>query len=131
MAFDNNVFITGNLTRDPELRFTGQGTPVCNFGVAWNQRNKDGEDKAHYFDCSAWRDLAENIAESCKKGDRVNITGRLNFRTWETDGKTHSKVEIAVEDMGPSARWATTTQSKIKRQAGGEVKETFPSEEPF
>lgn len=130
MAFDNNVFITGNLTRDPELRFTPQGTAVCHFGVAWNQRNKDGEDKAHYFDCSAWRDLAENIAESCKKGDRVNIHGRLDFRTWESDGKTHSKVEITVEDMGPSARWATTTQTK-KRKADVPTAEKVPEEEPF
>ncbi|MBA51766.1 MAG: single-stranded DNA-binding protein [Acidimicrobiaceae bacterium] len=118
MAFDNNVFITGNLTRDPELRFTASNIPVCSFGIAWNQRNRDGEDKPHYFNCTAWRDLGENIAESFRSGDRVSVVGRLDFQQWERDGQKQSRVEILVEDMGPSARWATTTQTKVSRGSG-------------
>ena len=62
MAFDNNIVLVGNVTRDPELRFTQGGAAVCGFGIAWNQRSNQGEDKAHFFDVSCWRDLAENVA---------------------------------------------------------------------
>ena len=77
MAFDNNVVLVGNATRDPELRFTQSGAAVCDFGLAWNQRSQQGEDKAHYFEITCWRDLAENVAESVTRGMRVVVYGRL------------------------------------------------------
>ena len=134
MSFNNNVYITGNLTRDPELRFTKSGAPLCNFGIAWNQRKQNGDETAHFFDCTAWRDLAENIAESFKSGDRVNIQGRLDFQKWETDGKTNTKVSIVVEEAGPSSQWATTSQTKQTRAETSSREESappIPDEEPF
>lgn len=133
MSFNNNVYITGNLTRDPELRFTAQGTPLCTFGIAWNQRKQNGDEVAHFFNCTAWRDLAENIAESFKRGHRVNIQGRLDYQQWETDGKKNSKVEILVEEAGPSAQWATTSQTKLNRTETSDASapQQYPDEEPF
>ena len=85
MAFNNTITITGNVTREPELRFTPAGAALCEFGVAWNLRKQNGDDEAMFFNVTCWRSLAENVAESIDKGDRVIVTGRLNWRSWETD----------------------------------------------
>ena len=116
MAFDNTVTITGNVTRDPELRFISDGTPLCNFGVAWNKRNQNGDDEAMFFEVTCWRNLAENVAESIGRGDRVVVSGRLNFSNWETDeGEKRSKVDIIAEEVGPSLKWATAEVSRTPR----------------
>ena len=113
--------ITGNITRDPELRFTPNGQAVATFGVAVNRKWKDarGEQQEHasFFDVKCWRELAENVTNSLAKGDRVIVTGRLEQRSWETDsGEKRSKVEIVADEVGPSLRWANATVTRVERQ---------------
>ena len=122
MAFDNTVTIVGNVTRDPELRFTQGGAAVASFGVAWNMKNRDGEESVSFFDVTCWRSLAENVAESVTKGTRVVIYGRLNHRTWETqDGEKRSKVDIIADEVAPSLRWASAeiTRNEFRGESGG------------
>jgi len=121
MAFDNNVVIVGNVTRDPELRFIQSGTAVASFGLAWNQRSSQGgEEKAHFFDVTCWRDLAENVADSIEKGDRVVVYGRLDYRSWESEnGEKRSAVQIVADEVSPSLRWATAEVTKTDRRADG------------
>ena len=124
MASDNCVTLVGNITDDPELRFTPSGLPVANFTVAVNRRvPKDGgwEDKLEgFFRCSCWRDMAENVAESLQKGARVVVVGRLQQRSWEDqEGNKRSTVEVQVDEVGPSLRWATARPEKSQRSSGG------------
>lgn len=124
MASENVVTLVGNITDDPELRFTPSGLPVANFTVAVNRRvPKDGgwEDKLEgFFRCSCWRDMAENVAESLQKGARVMVVGRLQQRSWEDqDGNKRSAVEVQVDEVGPSLRWATARPERSQRSGGG------------
>ena len=120
MAFDNTVTVVGNITRDPELRFTPGGAPVASFGLAWNRRDQNGEDVTSFFDVTCWRDLAENVAESLSKGARVVVYGRLDQRSWENqEGERRSKVEIIADEVAPSLRWATAEVTKNSRDGGG------------
>jgi single-strand DNA-binding protein len=118
---DNTVTLVGNVTDDPELRFTPSGAAVANFTVAVNRRykNADGqwEDKLDgFFRCNCWRDMAEHVAESLTKGTRIVVTGRLQQRSWEDqDGGKRSAFEIQVDEVGPSLRWATATVQKTER----------------
>ena len=138
MAFDNTVTIIGNVTRDPELRYLNSGTALASFGVAWNNRYKDrnGEqvEETSFFDVTCWRDLADNVAESISKGDRVIIYGRLDQRSWETqEGEKRSKVEIQADEVAPSLRWATAQVNKIRRDGpsgGGNAGGPPPRNEP-
>ena len=113
MAIDNTVTITGNATREPELRYTPSGQAVASFGVAVNRRwqnrqTQEWEEAVSFFDVTAWSQLAENIAESVAKGTRVTVTGRLDQRSWETpEGDKRSKIEIVADDIAVSLRWAT------------------------
>jgi single-strand DNA-binding protein len=117
-----NVTIVGNLTRDPELRFTPAGAPVTTFGVAVNRRwqNRDSqqwEESTSFFNVTCWRDLAQNVSESLEKGSRVLVSGRLDQRSWETqDGERRSVVEIVADEVGPSLRWATATVNRNERR---------------
>ena len=100
MVSYNRVILAGNLTRDPELRFTQSGIPVCDFGIAVNRRRRDAEDEAHFFDISAWRELGETIANYKKKGDPILVEGRLQYRTWEAqDGSKRSKVDVVADNV--------------------------------
>ncbi|MBC8364207.1 MAG: single-stranded DNA-binding protein [Actinobacteria bacterium] len=122
MAYDNTVTVVGNVTRDPELRFTPGGAPVTNFSVAWNRKDQNDEDVVSFFDITCWRSLAENVAESITKGQRVIVYGRLEHRSWENnDGERRSKVEIIADDVAPSLRWATaeTTRNEFRGDGGG------------
>ncbi len=124
MSSDNTITLVGNITDDPELRFTPSGAAVANFTVAVNRRiNRDGqwEDKLDgFFRCNCWRDMAENVAESLQKGSRVMVVGRLQQRQWEDkDGNKRSSFEIQVDEVGPSLRWATATVQKSSRSSGG------------
>lgn len=120
MAFDNNVIVVGNVTRDPELRFTPSGAAVANFGLAWNRKGRDGEDVTSFFDVTAWNQMAENIGESVTKGMRVVVYGRLDQRSWETqDGDKRSKVEIVADEVAPSLRWATAEVHRNPRDGDG------------
>lgn len=123
-GLQNSVTIVGNVTDDPELRFTPSGLPVANFTVAVNSRVKKGdqwEDRNDgFFRCSCWRDMAENVAESITKGTRVMVIGRLQEQKWEdNDGGKRSRIEIQVDEVGPTLRWATATVQKSQRSSGG------------
>lgn len=121
----NQVTIVGNLTRDPELRYTPNGAAVVKFGVAVNRSyvNRNGEkvEQTDFFTVNAWRQLAENCAESLKTGSRVIVSGRLQARSWETEGgDKRSTVEIEADEIGPSLRWASATIIKPARGGPGE-----------
>lgn len=125
MASENSVTLVGNITDDPELRFTPSGAAVANFTVAVNRRfrNQDGtwDDKLEgFFRCSCWRDMAENVAESLQKGTRVMVVGRLQQRSWDDqEGNKRSTIEVQVDEVGPSLRWATAQVQKSQRSGGG------------
>ncbi len=121
MAFDNTVTVVGNITRDPELRYTQGGAAVASFGLAWNMKGRDGkEDQVSFFDVTCWRQLAENVAESLTKGSRVVVYGRLDQRSWENqDGDRRSKVEIIADDVAPSLKWASAQLTRNEFRGGG------------
>jgi single-strand DNA-binding protein len=122
MGIDNNVTVTGNVTRDPELRFTQGGMAVASFGLAWNKRKQDGEDEVSFFDVTCFRSLAENVAESIPKGARVVVQGTLSQRSWENqEGERRSKVEIVADEVAPSLRWASAeiSRNEFKGDSGG------------
>ena len=99
MVSFNRVVLAGNLTRDPELRFTGNGIPVCDFGLAVN-RVRSKSEEVDFFDITAWRELGETIANYKKKGDPILVEGRLQYRTWEAqDGSKRSKVDVVADNV--------------------------------
>jgi single-strand DNA-binding protein len=121
----NTITVVGNLTREPELRYTPSGAAVAKFGIAVNRSytNRSGEkvEQTDFFNVNAWRQLAENIAESLQTGTRVVVTGRLQSRSWETeDGQRRNVVEIEADEVGPSLRWATAQITKVTRGGPGE-----------
>lgn len=121
----NSITVVGNLTREPELRYTPSGAAVAKFGIAVNRfyTNRSGEkvEQTDFFNVNAWRQLAENIAESLKTGTRVVVTGRLQSRSWETEeGQRRTVVEIEADEVGPSLRWATAQVTKVTRGGPGE-----------
>ena len=121
---DNTVTLVGNVTRDPELRYTPSGQTIATFGMAVNRRwqnrqTQEWEEQTSFFDIKAWASLAENAAESIQRGTRVIVTGRLEQRSWETDnGEKRSKVEVVADEVAPSLRWATAQVQKIDRRDG-------------
>lgn len=135
MAIGNTVTLVGNVTRDPEVRFTKSGTPVAQFGLAYNNRkfNKttnDYDEEVSFFDVTVWQSLAENVGESLHKGDRVVVSGRLEQQTWETDeGAKRSKVEIVADEVGPSLRWASAKIMKNERENRDSAPRSAPSSE--
>src|ERR671939_2021674 len=99
MVSFNRVVLAGNLTRDPELRFTNDGVPVCSFGLAVN-RVRSRNEEVDFFDVSAWRELGETIANYKKKGDPILVEGKLQYRTWEAqDGSRRSKVDVVADNV--------------------------------
>ncbi len=126
MAGETTITIIGNITNDPELRFTPSGAAVANFTVASTPRNfdrqsndwKDGE--TLFMRCSVWRDAAENVAESLQRGTRVIVSGRLRSRSYETkEGEKRTVVEMEVDEVGPSLRYATAKIAKTSRGGSG------------
>ena len=126
MAGDTIITVVGNLTADPELRFTPSGAAVANFTVASTPRIydrqsgewKDGE--ALFLRCNIWREAAENVAESLTRGARVIVSGRLKQRSFETrEGEKRTVVEVEVDEIGPSLRYATAKVNKVSRSGGG------------
>ena len=124
-AGDTQITIIGNLTRDPELRYTPTGQAVANFAVASTPRYldkntnewKDGD--ALFLNCSVWRQAAENVAESLQRGMRVIVSGRLRQRSYETkEGEKRTVVEVEVDEVGPSLRYATAKVNKAARGSG-------------
>src|SRR6266540_4916113 len=117
---DTHVTITGNLTDDPELRFTPTGAPVTNFRIAVTARVRDGETwrdgDTSFFRVNAWRTLAEHVAESLSKGDRAIVVGRLKSRSWETaEGEPRSVVEVDADEVAPSLRFAVAKPQRPER----------------
>jgi len=126
MAGETTITLIGNLTADPELRFTPSGAAVANFTVASTPRTfdrqtqewKDGE--AMFITCAAWRGLAENVAESLTKGARVIVSGRLRSRSYEgREGEKRTVFEIEVDEIGPSLRYATAKVTRTSSSSGG------------
>jgi len=127
----NQIVVVGNLTREPELRYTPNGAAVAKFGIAVNRfyTNRQGEkvEQTDFFTVNAWRSLAENVAESLKVGTRVVVTGRMQTRSWETeDGQKRSTVEIEAEEIAASMRFATVA---ITKPAKSQTSEWVPEEE--
>ena len=134
MAFDNTVTVSGNVVRDPELRFTNSNKAVCEFTVAWNQMARDGQEKkAHFFDCVAWEKMAESVSENARRGQRVTVTGRLNFESWEKDGQKRNKVNLVVEDVGMSLKFKDSGDPDAVASTAAAVKTVQAAfdEEPF
>ena len=130
---DTHVTITGNLTDDPDLRFTPNGHAVANFRLAVTARVKDGDSwkdgETSFFRINVWRQLAEHVSESLSKGDRAVVIGRLKSRSWETpEGDKRSVVE--ADEVAPSLRWAV---AKLQRAANGSAKGKgeFNDDPPF
>ncbi len=123
MAAANSITIIGNVTREPELRFTPSGQANTRFGVAvnrrWQDRAGEWQEAVSFFDVVAWREMAENIGQSLQKGSRVIVTGRLEQRSYETkEGQKRSVVEIIADEVGPSLRWATVDVHRNERKEG-------------
>jgi len=134
VAFDNTVTVSGNVVRDPELRFTNNNKAVCEFTVAWNQMARDGQEKkAHFFDCVAWEKMAESVSENARRGQRVTVTGRLNFESWEKDGQKRNKVNLVVEDVGMSLKFKDSGVPDAVASTAAAVKTVQAAfdEEPF
>ncbi len=137
MAGETIITVVGNLTADPELRYTQNGLPVANFTIASTPRNfdrqanewKDGE--ALFLRASVWREFAEHVAGSLTKGSRVIATGRLKQRSYETrEGEKRTAIELEVDEIGPSLRYAT---AQVTRAAGGggQSRGQIPTDEPW
>ena len=125
-AGDVTITVIGNLTDDPELRFTPSGAAVAKFRIASTPRIldrqtnewKDGE--SLFLTCSVWRQAAENVAESLQKGARVIVSGRLRQRSYETrEGEKRTVMELEVDEIGPSLKYATAKVQKMQRSSGG------------
>lgn len=126
MANFNKVILAGNLTRDPELRFTNNGIPVCNFGIAVNRVRSQNEE-VDFFDVTAWRELGETIANYKSKGDPILLEGRLQFRSWDTnEGEKRNKVDVVADNIqflsrgqGESENGGSSGGQKAGATAGG------------
>ena len=116
---DNTVTLVGNVTRDPELRYTSGGRGVASFGLAVNRRyqvNGEWQEQTSFFNVVAWGTLGENAAASLNKGTRVVVYGRLEQRSWETqEGEKRSVIEVVADELGPSLRWAQAQVEKTAR----------------
>jgi len=136
----NSVYLIGNITRDPELRFTPSGQATATFGLAVNRRwqnrqTQEWEEATSFFDIVCWREQAENASESLSRGARVIVTGRMEQRSWETpEGEKRSKIEVVADEIGPSLRWATAQVTKNERRGaeggysgGGAARNGAPS----
>ncbi|HVX55098.1 single-stranded DNA-binding protein [Nocardioides sp.] len=145
MAGDTVITVIGNLTDDPELRFTPSGAAVANFTVAstprtFNRQTNGWEDgETLFLRCSIWRQAAENVAESLTRGTRVVVQGRLKSRSYETrEGEKRTVMELEVDEIGPSLTWATAKVTRVSRQGGqsggfggGGQQQSAPANDPW
>ena len=131
----NTITVVGNLTRDPELRYTPTGQAVVKFGIAVNRfyvnRNGERVEQTDFFNVNAWRSVAVNVAESLTTGARVLVTGRLQSRNWETeDGQKRSAVEIEAEEVAASLRFATVAITKAAKAGSADEAQDQGEEVP-
>lgn len=139
MASENSVTLVGNLTKDPDLRYTTSGRGVVSFGLAVNRRyqvNGEWQEQTSFFNIVAWGDLGEHLAASVTKGDRLIVTGRLEQRSYETkEGEKRSVTEVVADEAGPSLRWAEATVERISRDSAPSRSQAadpvYGDEEPF
>jgi single-strand DNA-binding protein len=138
MAIDNTVTLIGNLTDDPELRFTPNGAAVANFRLAVTPRIRQGDSwtdgETSFFRVNCWRALAENVTESLTKGARAIVIGRLRMRSWETDGgEKRTVVEVEADEVAPSLKFAAAKVERTgaKAAAGASKGGQFDDEPPF
>lgn len=136
MAGETQVTVVGNLTDDPELKFTPSGAAVANFTVAQTPRTYDKnsnewvDGETNYFRCAVWRQPAENVAESLSKGMRVVVTGALKIRNFERqDGSKGTSVEVNVDEVGPSLRYASAKVTKVQRSGGQNQGQSAPQQQ--
>lgn len=120
----NSISVVGNLVEDPELRYTQSGTALANVRVAssrrYQDRNQEWQEETAFFRGTVWREMAEQVAESLHKGDRVIITGSIEQRDWEDNqGQKRSSLELRIQEIGPSLRWATAQVNRIARSGSG------------
>src|SRR5207248_5822336 len=137
MAGETTITVVGNLTTDPELRFTPSGAAVANFTVASTPRTLDRQSgewrdgDSLFLRCSLWRQFAENVAESLTRGARVLVQGRLRQRSYETkEGEKRTVVELEVDEIGPSLRYATAKINKVSRGSNGNQRRGAPADDP-
>lgn len=120
---DNTITLVGNLTRDPELRFTSTGRGVASFGIAVSRRyqvNNEWQEQTSFFNVTAWGELGENAAASLTKGSRIVVTGRLEQREYTTrEGDKRTAIDVIADELGPSLRWATATVQRTTKKEGG------------
>jgi len=133
---ENAVILVGNLTGNLELRFTQAGKARANCGMAVNRRwfrNEVWEEQTSFFNLVMWDELAENAVKTLVKGTRVVVSGRLEQRAWEQDGVKRTAVEVMVDDIGPSLRWATATVAKTPKKDKAPATDNAAEyqEEPF
>ena len=130
----NTITVVGNLTRDPELRYTQSGKATVAVGIAVNrsfQQNGEWKEATTFMNVVAWDQLAENIAASLTKGTRVVVTGRLDVREYEArEGGKRTSVDIVAEDIGPTLRWATVTVERTPAKGSGEGGGSAPRQAP-
>jgi single-strand DNA-binding protein len=146
MANDNQVMLVGNLTDDPELKFTPSGAAVVNFRLAVTPRIKDGDSwrdgETSFFRINAWRQMAENAADTLTKGTRAIVVGRLRTRSWETpEGERRTVTEVEADELGPSLKFATAKVERASRSGqqsgdakatkGGDFDDAPPADAPF
>lgn len=138
MAGETTLTVVGNLTADPELRFTQSGAAVASFTVASTPRTfdkqsgewKDGE--ALFLRCNVWRQVAENVAESLKRGHRVLVSGRLRQRSFEHEGQKRTTMELEVDEIGPSLRYVQVSVRKVDREGGNQPpRQQPPADDPW
>ena len=119
---DNSITLVGNLTRDPEIRFTATGRAVASFGIAVGRRyqvNGEWQEQTSYFNVTAWVQLGENAAATFTKGTRVVVTGRLEQREYTSrEGEKRTAIDVIADELGPSLRWATATVVRTPKQDG-------------
>ena len=130
----NAVALAGNVTRDPEIRYTREGQAAVTLGLAVNRRwrgrdSEEWEEASSFFDVVCWREMAENAMSSLSKGSRIIVIGRLEQRSWETDGgERRVKVEVVAEEIGPSLRWATADVARSRSYHGDAVDTLEPAD---
>jgi single stranded DNA-binding protein (ssb) len=139
-----DITLVGNVTRDPELRFTTGGRPVVSFGIAenrtWTDNEGEKQEVTSFFNCQAWGTLAENVAQSVTKGQRVVGKGRIEQRTYENDaGEEKTVFEVTLYNVGPDLNWASaevtknerTEETKAPSRPSRQTRKTPEDEEPF
>jgi single-strand DNA-binding protein len=129
----NSISLTGNVSQDPELRFTPGGQAVCTFSVADNYKRKEKDDIVVFVQVTCWNQLAENVAESIRKGTRVTVTGRFQFDQWEDkdSGAKRSKLSMTAFTVAPDLSWATAEVTKNEKKEGNEPWVPSDDDSPF